>query len=94
MALLKIRKFLKDSGQSNMLDSGMTLRFILTFGLFLSALLISTAVTDFNYITTHHFYYKLLFGSYIFVETLSITSQAMLACILLKLTKEEEVVEE
>ena len=94
MALMKIRNFLKDSGQSNMLDSGMTLRFILTFGFFLSALLISTAVTDFNYITTQHFYYKLLYGSYIFVETLSITSQVMLACILLKLTKEEEVVEE
>jgi len=77
-----------------MLDSGMTLRFILTFGLFLLALLINDAVTDFNYITTHHFYKKLLFGSYIFIETLSFTSQAMLACILVKLTKEKEVVEE
>lgn len=94
MALIKIRNFLKDSGQSNMLDSGMTLRFIFTFGLFLLALLISTAVTDFNYITFHHYYRKVLFGSYIFVYTLSITSQVMLACILLKLTKEEEVVEE
>jgi hypothetical protein len=94
VALIKIRNFLKDSGQSNMLDSGMTLRFIFTFGLFLLALLISTAVTDFNYITFHHNYRKVLFGSYIFVYTLSITSQVMLACILLKLTKEEEVVEE
>ena len=94
VALLKIRKFLKNSGQSNMLDSGMTLRYVATFGLFLTALLISTVVMDLFYFAPGHYYDVVVYSSAIFVEVCNVASQALLAFLLLKLTKEEEDVEE
>jgi len=94
VALLKIRKFLKNTGQSNMLDSSMTLRYVATFGFFLTALLISTAVTDFFYFAPGNYYEIVVYSSYIFVEACNVASQALLAFLLLKLTKEEEDVEE
>ncbi|MFO0117194.1 MAG: hypothetical protein ACK521_06135 [bacterium] len=81
-----------------MLDSSMTLRYIFTFGLFLTALLISTVVTDLYYFTQGNtqgntqvkYYYQVVYSSYIFVELCNIASQMMLAVILLRLTNEEE----
>lgn len=73
-----------------MLDSSMTLRYIFTFGLFLTALLISTVVTDLYYFTQVKYYYQVVYSSYIFVELCNIASQTMLAVILLRLTNEEE----
>jgi hypothetical protein len=73
-----------------MLDSSMTLRYIFTFGLFLTALLISTVVTDLYYFTQVEYYDQVVYSSYIFVELCNIASQMMLAVILLRLTNEEE----
>jgi len=85
VALLKIRKFSKIYGQSNMLDSGMTLRYMGTFGLFLLALVISLAVTDFLYFLPNNNDNVFVYSSFIIVEGCNFTSQVLLAFLLLKL---------